>query len=575
MKLKIKDADLAVIGTKVCRVDVVRNEKNIEILKSKFFQHQETSLHELQQRELISKRRVNGYDINSNLIIYADKRGAGKTRVICALLYEDKMDSKEYLTRTTISFACDSYSVSKTIKIPIIGLNIIIVSPSLVDQWSKELSLWGLRHTIVSTLRSIPRKILTKDAITIVTTHIFQEYWLYNKLGSEKGVKRIIYDEPDTAHIPNCPKIDYCKSLILVSATSNDLCNVRGKGSSHYLKHMYYNMDKEYQDLLTVKQPDQVIDATIVLPPVINRTLYFERNRIIDAIAHALPPDIRQMIMNGAIDDAHNAMGIKSTSETNLIKIATERLELNVKKIENSIELYGNNAERSDNLKKAKQQLADLIERIKESSHGDCAICYTEIVNSTVCPTCYNGYCRECIYTWIGLKNTCPKCQSKIDIHQLISLDKNGPNDDDEVKEDEVEQEKADDVVYSTRTDALIGAINACIKETPYPKVLLFTGYDQTQSVIVNYFKTRPELNYSVLKGSPKIRNDKIEEFRRGSTSFMVIDSRMDAAGIHLPETTHIIIHHEMSPNAEEQMIGRGNRIGRKDSLVVYRLCDK
>ena len=49
-------------------------------------------------------------------------------------------------------------------------------------------------------------------------------------------------------------------------------------------------------------------------------------------------------------------------------------------------------------------------------------------------------------------------------------------------------------------------------------------------------------------------------------------NSKFNSAGINLTETTDIILYHEMTISTQNQIIGRAQRIGRKDPLHIHHL---
>jgi SNF2 family DNA or RNA helicase len=63
-----------------------------------------------------------------------------------------------------------------------------------------------------------------------------------------------------------------------------------------------------------------------------------------------------------------------------------------------------------------------------------------------------------------------------------------------------------------------------------------------------------------------------LNSFKTGETEVIFLNSRYCCAGINLQDATDIILYHEMNFNAETQIIGRANRIGRKVSLNVHHL---
>jgi SNF2 family DNA or RNA helicase len=68
------------------------------------------------------------------------------------------------------------------------------------------------------------------------------------------------------------------------------------------------------------------------------------------------------------------------------------------------------------------------------------------------------------------------------------------------------------------------------------------------------------------------MRKKQLEKFQNGDATVAFLNSRTDSSGINMQETTDIILYHKMDENITKQIIGRANRIGRKNSLRVHYL---
>jgi hypothetical protein len=78
------------------------------------------------------------------------------------------------------------------------------------------------------------------------------------------------------------------------------------------------------------------------------------------------------------------------------------------------------------------------------------------------------------------------------------------------------------------------------------------------------------------LSGTHDAATKKIREFKtsRRPLEVMLIVGSRDCAGIHLPEATmEIFMHRMVSPDIGAQLVGRGQRAGRRASMEVYTLC--
>ena len=74
------------------------------------------------------------------------------------------------------------------------------------------------------------------------------------------------------------------------------------------------------------------------------------------------------------------------------------------------------------------------------------------------------------------------------------------------------------------------------------------------------------------LKGGRASKEKKLQKYQTGEVNVILLNSKFNGAGLNLQMTTHIILYHEMNEYIEKQVIGRANRIGRVDELIIHRL---
>lgn len=87
---------------------------------------------------------------------------------------------------------------------------------------------------------------------------------------------------------------------------------------------------------------------------------------------------------------------------------------------------------------------------------------------------------------------------------------------------------------------------------------------------------SRARIDHIRLAGNHKAMNVSIAAFRgsKRPREVMLITGNRDCAGIHLPETTmEIFMHRIASPDIGAQLVGRGQRAGRRTSMEVFTLC--
>jgi SNF2 family DNA or RNA helicase len=102
----------------------------------------------------------------------------------------------------------------------------------------------------------------------------------------------------------------------------------------------------------------------------------------------------------------------------------------------------------------------------------------------------------------------------------------------------------------------------------PTHRILIFSEHDSSLGNIQSILGGQP---YAMLSGHSTTRTRVLDAYKSGQIPILLLNSRMNGAGIDLPETTDVILFHTMHPSIEDQSIGRGHRLGRTTPLRVHR----
>ena len=86
------------------------------------------------------------------------------------------------------------------------------------------------------------------------------------------------------------------------------------------------------------------------------------------------------------------------------------------------------------------------------------------------------------------------------------------------------------------------------------------------------YYK-KINIKYNRLLGSGgRIRNI-INDYKNNKVNILLLNAKYYGSGLNLQMTSDIIIYHRMNRELEEQLIGRGQRLGRTSQLKIHYLC--
>lgn len=510
------------------------------------------------------EQRTATIQTETRLGINADPTGYGKTLSMIGLLVRDKM-----LWDMDVPFTCEKITtesaglvrsriVNRYEKLP---STLILVSPSILIQWERELARTDLIVSPVVTKKDVDNiDALESDVVLVTTT-------MYNYLVrsySKYAWKRLIFDEPGHSRVPGMKDVR-AGFYWFVTATPNAITikhrNCRGSFIKKIIGDNWCDFEEQFGDLI-IRNDEEFVRASFTIPS--SEHFYYQCFQpLSNTVAGLVPPVITTMIEAGNIEGAITALGGSKTK--NIVELVRKKKLEELEEAGHKIRMY-TIREDEEQIKtwttrqaRVQTQLSELTMRFSNMLSGPCYICREELKDPVLEPSCQNLFCGECLFTWLKKKDSCPTCRATIRLQDLIYV-----NTGKEDLRDSVESK-------ITLPQTKIQKVAELIHSNKTGKFLIFSAYDASFEPICRVLQEN-KVSYALLKGSSKTRQRNIDKFKAGDIQVIFLNSDFNGAGINLQETTDLILYHKMSQATRHQIIGRAERIGRKHPLRVHHL---
>ncbi len=549
-------------------MDEIKLISQPEELKIKLYPHQLASVYRMEQLETKEIEESYNSVIKTNIGINADVAGYGKTLSMITLVLRDKMEwdmKKCYEFEHYDVQSSSNFIRIKSLQYPKLNMTLILVSPSVINQWIDEFKYTKLKLYKITNRKAINNLKETDDYDVVITVPNMINDLIVHM--NEFAWKRFIFDEPGMLTVPN---MKYVKAGFywFVTATPTDIIPLNYNKRKNFMHNIFfdnfthYNLEYAYKSII-IKNNIEFIQQSYDMPTP-NYFYHKCYNPLYKSIVGLADDNITNLILSGDIISAVKELGgeskdiiIELLKKQKMNELKVIELEIDISKVKNNIERENKYIEKKN---KIILQLQQINERYDELLKGDCSICFDKLESPVLEPNCHNIFCGKCILEWLKTKNNCPLCRGVIDMKKLIIEDKT--YDDKKEKKKEKKQQ-------------LLTKENKCIeiiKENKIGKYIIFSAYDNTFIPIRNILNEN-NIKFIEIKGSSESRNTQINEYKNGNTNVMFLNSTTNSAGMNLQETTDIIIYHDnIYETTLNQMIARANRIGRDKSLNIHYL---
>lgn len=533
--------------------------------------------------------------------ILGDRVGSGKSYVILALIKSNNIMNadntiiKSYGLNNVVYYIPDSKRAIST--------NILLIPHNLCSQWEKYIKQFNpeMKYKIVNRQKVIDLMHETtfniEDYELIVVTSTF-----YNKVAkyiSDKDVKvqRMIVDEVDNLNTPGCINIDSCFTWFITASYGNLLyprgyskyeptmqrhiyC-ATGLRNSGYIKNifmdLYMNMSKDFMKILIIKNSEAYVQSSICLPDIFKFIIKCKTPNTIRLLSGIVDKHVIEYLnandVNGALQYINpNNKGTEDNIITLLIEKFNKQLiniTLNINMVNQM--MYENENDRvaeiernTSKKREIENKINALTERVK--NNNVCAICIDDIEdNRTITKCCQNAFCFKCINTWLIHKAVCPLCKVKLTMNDYLVIKKDYQSENIVVEEPEIDETKVNPEFDKYKNLEII--LNEKVKR----KILIFSAYDSSFTEVKPILE-KLKIKFEYLKGSGYQINSMINKYNSGDIDILLVNMRHYGCGLNIEKTTDIIMFHRFDNQAEQQLIGRAQRMGRTEPLNVHYL---
>lgn len=540
-------------------IQMITQPKNLRI---NLYPHQLASIYEMEKREFEKKLVYRDYVVETNIGLNCDKTGYGKTLSMVTLILRDKMKwdmNIPYIKSIVKSEAMGNIKKTCYIEYEKINTTLIMVNQSIVKQWMDEFSHTNLRVGKLTTRKLIettdPRNY---DVLIVIPT-------MYNRVilrHFNMAWKRFIYDEPGHIKVPGMREVA-AGFYWLVTATPSSIMSLHHRSRTGFIFKLFgnviYNFQRTYGYLI-IKNSEQFIQQSFSMP--VTQNIYHKCFQpIYNTLKGLVKSGISKLISAGDIQGAIKALGGSGTS--NVTELIKQKKQEEIDEIDTKIRILRIRRIPEDKIRKwidrkkrIKNQIKELEKRFENIITSDCNICLSPLDGPVMESKCQNVFCGKCLLKWLEKNKTCPLCRNKIDSKNLIYISS---------KETKQKEEKKEERL-KTKANTILNLV-----KNEDRRFIIFSSRNSTFRPIRNIL-SQNKISFIEIKGSIKSREENLENFKNGETRVLFLNTKFNGTGINLQEATDVIVYHEMEKDILNQLLGRANRIGRKESLRVHHL---
>ena len=472
-------------------------------------------------------------------------------------------------------------------------------------------SLYNLTKTndtyITDTFNTLHTLVNKIDMKTILD-QINQKGQTIDQIYSYNGpiFERVIFDEANSIKIPRSRKA-YGKINWFVTSSVEDLLNpwgrwtysgkqINGITGTGFIKDTFTSNSHKYllQSIqeMYLKNSDTFVEQSFEIPNPIKNIIRCWTPPELLVLNGIASPEVIHALNAGDTESAIRMTNCNVSNETDIIHSTLNHLqeshtkytqlieEKNTMKVEVETILSNHTNISEEELREHKKtrtnirqslknfteklnnitfKIVSLKERISNVGDKICPVCISPVENPCLTDCCKSFFCMGCYLQALDYgNNKCPKCRApNRQISNVTLIDNN------------IDTTKKDDP--STRLPKKSEVLISLIKNKPEGRFLVFSEYNNTFNNVVDLLDGY-NIKYNKLSGSSGRITNIIRDYSNNKINVLLLNAKNYGSGLNLQMTTDIIIYHKMSKDLENQVIGRGQRLGRTDALNVHYL---
>ena len=549
--------------------------------------------------------------ISTNIGIIGDIVGYGKTLTALSIIAHNPLDKIHINTTKVHSFHSNkayNYFTAETdnLSLPnqdtMINSTLIIVPRGPVYvQWEKTLKdATDLKYIAIEDLNFIKKNLppFTNnerdiinyfnqfDVVLIKNTTLDRllDYYNYPVATIKHFIykwRRIMIDECHDI-INKIEIFDYL-FIWLISGTYFNMCNKIS--SSSYSQ--YYNIKdilrEDYINYILVKCDKDFVKDSFKIPPIIEYYHLCKMSKYLKIIKKYINSSILDKINANDISGAIKDLGGKNETEESIATLICADMNKNLSNKQREREyisgldiLEENKANRlktiDNDITIIEGKIKDLTERITEINSKICSICLDN-VSQPIILECTHIFCGGCLFKFLNahthnaINKRCPDCRAEIksteNLTAIVSIKNEITND---IAPPVCEGMTKIGKGILNKEDTLL----EIIKNKPEGKFIVFSRVDVFTNIIKLLVSNG--ITFAELKGNTSHMMNVLKDFKNGVINVILLTTQYAGYGIDINYATDVIIFHSMAVD-KQQAIGRAQRVGRTNNLIVHNLC--
>jgi SNF2 family DNA or RNA helicase len=576
--------------------------------------HQLSALYSMRQKELALRTgyKVPGSDhtLFSQYAFLGDRTGVGKTFMVLGHISQmslEPLTQHNPMSNLHSHSTSSCFSISPATNPTTLYDSLVVVPHTIYRQWQDTVKKTTLKAVFLKSLRDLDKDNLVTNLegahLTLISNTLLPLFM--NSMRARNLTptwRRVFYDEADTIKISSTVEAPLSLMTWYVTASYNNLLFTNQYYHSFVLRQLspefitslhpklqaliqtytdnhpvvtffktqsngfFMSRIKSQHPLrssLVIINSDEFLDTSVRLPPLISQVIRCETPVSQRIIQNAISTEVESMLNAGDIQGVLQSLGISSHTNLTIVDAVCEAKIKEKERLERLLAFKQNETYATvqakeaaitaleEKIQRVKVQIDDIKARVE--SNDTCSICFDTQDNPVITPCCSKIFCASCILPWMTRNMACPLCRVSFHPSSLRAIGAQsiprGP------------QSR-----LPKKTDALI----KILEDNPEGKFLVFSRYENPLFAL--YERLSTSYTSATLQGNKDVIAHLLDNFAKGTTKILFLNSRNAAAGINIPAATHVILLHKMAQEEEKQILGRAYRMGRTSPLNFIQL---
>jgi hypothetical protein len=519
---------------------------------------------------------------NTRIGIEASQVGSGKT-LTCIGLVRAEAFPQNLQPQQTNWMSAELVSAKVVENFPMrvryCPATLIVIPNNLETRWKEDLAASATPYVMAHTVAPKTFAFETiAQPIVLCLANKFND-WISKVNAEQIFWHRVILDEADHNYVPSMRRMRF-RFVWMVTFTFENLF-MANRVRHHGFVADTFRDSRMHEQLLfrsiVVKNCDKYINTYLNLPALKRHTVQCRTPAYVNIVNSYMSAGVASMINAGNVEDAIKELGGNIIEDKDVVQVFIRNKRDEVSRLEHKLAnmsiLYPRLSKRDleekelmlrravDDIKKVISNIASDMAALKQLG---CPLCECEYEDPVVIDCCSTITCLDCMEQCLmHTRGVCPLCNATGKSTKSLQI--------------------MGDMAKMARDKSLIPAPAPKAKGPPTKeeaiadiigptkRVLIFSAHKQSFNLIQKTI-TDAGLKYAILMGRMSAYDKLLKQFADGEVNVLCLSAEHSAAGLNITAATDVIIYHALGPALEAQVVGRGQRMGRRGHLNVWHL---